>query len=166
VFYEKIPKNIDYKVSKIKFISIELDYNNNKYLIELKTSDKNYYIVNNYLNELFFKYYIKNILNLSVNQNNFDYSVTIIDNDANIIYLLPHQSIKINENNYEIFPVENTDLNNLDDKSSEKNVYKDNLPIRIDSDDKLIENSDSDDKSRNNSMIYDSDEYVKLETIE
>jgi hypothetical protein len=166
VFYEKIPKNIDYKVSKIKFMSIELDYNNNKYLIELKTSDKNYYIVNNYLNELFFKYYIKNILNLSVNQNNFNYSVTIIDNDANIIYLLPHQSIKINENNYEIFPVENTDFNNLDDKSSEKNVYKDNLPIRIDSDDKLIENIDSDDKSRNNSMIYDSDEYVKLETIE
>jgi hypothetical protein len=50
------------------------------------------------------------------------------------------------------------------------------LPIRIDSDDKLIENnvygdnpsnnSDSDNKKRNDSVTYDSDEYVKLETIE
>jgi hypothetical protein len=181
VFYKKIPNNIDYKVSKLKFMSIELDYNNNKYLIELKSSDKNYYIVNNYLNEFFFKYYIKNILNLKIDQDNFDYNVTIIDNDVNIINLLPHQTIKINEDNYEIFPIENTDSNNSSDDSSvdtssENNVYIDNLPIRIDSDDKLIENnvlvdklsehSDSDDKSRNNSMIYDSDEYVKLETIE
>jgi hypothetical protein len=177
VFYKKIPNNIDYKVSKLKFMSIELDYNNNKYLIELKSNNKNYYIVNNYLNDFFFKYYIKNILNLKIDQDNFDYNVTIIDNDVNIINLLPHQTIKINEDNYEIFPIENTVSNNsLDDKSSENNVYIDNLPIRIDSDDKLIENnvfvdklsehSDSDDKSRNNSMIYDSDDYVKLETIE
>jgi hypothetical protein len=183
VFYEKIPKNIDYKVSKLKFMSIELDYNNNNYLIDLKNNDNNYYIVNNYLNEFFFKYYIKNILNLSIDQNNFNYNVTIIDNDVNIIYLLPYQSIKINEDNYEIFPIENIESNDesnietndtSDDKISENNIHVDNLPIRINSDDKLIENnvfvdkisenSDSDDKSRNNSIIYDSDEYVKLET--
>jgi hypothetical protein len=177
VFYKKFPNNIDYKVSKLKFMSIELHYNNNNYLIDLKNNNNNYYIVNNYLNDFFFKYYIKNILNLKIDQDNFDYNVTIIDNDVNIINLLPHQTIKINEDNYEIFPIENTDSNNSpDDKSCANDDYVDKLPIRIDSDDKLIENnvfvdklsehSDSDDKSRNNSMIYDSDEYVKLETIE
>jgi hypothetical protein len=157
VFYKKFPNNIDYKVSKLKFMSIELHYNNNNYLIDLKNNNNNYYIVNNYLNEFFFKYYIKNILNLKIDQDNFDYNVTIIDNDVNIINLLPHQTIKINEDNYEIFPIENTDSNNIsDDKTSANDDYVDNLPIRIDSDDKLIENnvfvdklsehSDSDDK--------------------
>jgi hypothetical protein len=187
IFYEKIPKKIDYKVSKLKFMSIELHYNNNNYLIDLKNNDNNYYIVNNYLNEFFFKYYIKNILNLNINQDNFDYNVTIIDNDVNIINLLPHQTIKIDDDNYEIYPIEhiessndehnmisnhivlnNKEINNNDNEfynkqtdkvDSYKNLIENKVFI-----DKMSENSDSDDKSCSNSIIYDSDDYVKLDT--
>ena len=110
VFYNKIPTSLNYKVSNVKFIAIDLDYNNNKYLVNLKDCNYtyyNYYIVNNCLNKLFFKYYIKNILNLQVDDDNFNYIVNIIDNDCNIINILPHQSIIINENDYEIISCEN-----------------------------------------------------------
>jgi len=105
IFYNKIPKTLNYKLSNVKFIAIDLDYNNNKYLVNLKDCNYtyyNYYIVNNCLNKLFFKYYIKNILNLQVDEDNFNYNVTIIDNNVNLINILPHQSIIINENDYEI----------------------------------------------------------------
>ena len=91
----------------MKFIAIDLDYNNNKHLVKLKDTNYNYYIVNNCLNKLFFKYYIKNILNLQVDDDNCNYNVSIIDNDCNIINILPHQSIIINENNYEIISCKN-----------------------------------------------------------
>jgi hypothetical protein len=111
VFYEKIPKSVDYKVSNIKFIAIDLDYNNNKYLINLKDSKHNYYIVNNCLNKNFFKYYIKNILKMDINEDDFNYNVTIIDNNVSIFTLLPHQSIIFNENDYNIYPIEYNNIN-------------------------------------------------------
>ena len=82
VFYNKIPTSLDYKLSNVKFIAIDLDYNNNKYLVNLKDCNYNYYnyyIVNNCLNKLFFKYYIKNILNLQVDDDNFNYIVSIFE---------------------------------------------------------------------------------------
>lgn len=138
VFYEKFPKSFVYKVSNIKFIAIDLDYNNNKYLINLKDNNNNYYIVNNCLNKLFFKYYIRNILKFDINEDNFDYNVTIIDNNVSIFNLLPDQSIIINEDDYNIYPVENS-------KYDTENVTND----------ELLNNSDSD----------KSEDYVKLEPI-
>ena len=119
VFYNKIPTSLNYKLSNVKFIAIDLDYNNNKHLVKLKDTNYNYYIVNNCLNKLFFKYYIKNILNLQVDDDNFNYIVNIIDNDCNIINILPHQSIIINENDYEIICGKNV--------NDSKNVNEDNL---------------------------------------
>ena len=93
-----------YKLSNIKFLSIELDYNNNKYLINLKDKNYNYYVVYNCLNKTFFKYYAKNILKLNINEDNFNYTITIIDDNVKIINVLPSQSIIINKNNYQIEP--------------------------------------------------------------
>ena len=94
----------NYKLSNIKFLSIELDYNNNKYLINLKDKNYNYYVVNNCLNKTFFKYYAKNILQLNIDEDNFNYTITIIDDNVKIINVLPSQSIIINKNNYQIEP--------------------------------------------------------------
>jgi hypothetical protein len=135
VFYEKIPQMVEYKVSNVKFIAIDLDYNNKKYLINLKDSEHNYYIVNNCLNKKFFKYYIKNILKININEEDFNYNVTIIDNNVSIFNLLPHQSILINEDDYNIYP------NEYNNRNSE-NVTNNELS-----------NSDSD----------KSDDYVKVE---
>lgn len=99
---------LDYKLSKFTFMMIELEHNNEKYKIELKNDEYNYYIVNNSLNKHFFKYYLKNILKASINNDNFDYTVTIIDNNVNFITLLPDQHIIFGEHDYTIFPISET----------------------------------------------------------
>ena len=113
VFYTNFPTTFDYKVSKISFMSIELEYENKFYSINLKNNKYNYYIVNNCLNQLFFKYYIKNVLKKQINTDTFDYKLSIIDNNVNIITVLPNQYIIIMEDDYQIHSVPNdTDNSN------------------------------------------------------
>ena len=92
----------DYKESNINFFNIELEHNNKTYNIILKDSTFNYYIVNNSLNQIFFEYYIKNVLKMQINTDTFDYKLSIIDNNVNIITLLPNQYILIMEDDYKI----------------------------------------------------------------
>jgi hypothetical protein len=138
VFYEKFPESFEYKLSNVKFMSIELEYNNVIFFISLNNNSDNYYIINNSLNKDFFKYYIKNILKKDVNYDNFDYIVRIIDHNVNFVTLLPYQYIVIYEDNYKIYPIENE--NNT---SIIENILIDELA------------SDSD----------KSDEFIKLDTI-
>jgi len=105
IFYEKIPSTEDYRLSKITFIMVELEHNENKYTIELKNNRSNYYIVNNSLNQNFFKYYLTTELNVPINEDKFDYTVTIIDHNANLITLLPNQNLTLNEDDYNILPI-------------------------------------------------------------
>jgi hypothetical protein len=105
VFYTSFPITFDYKVSKISFMSIELEHENKIYSINLKNHKYNYYIVNNCLNQLFFKYYIKNVLKIQINTDTFNYTLSIIDNNVNIITLLHNQYILIMEDDYQIHPL-------------------------------------------------------------
>ena len=107
VFYTSFPTTFDYKISKISFMSIKLEYENKIYSINLKNNKYNYYIVNNCLNQTFLKYYIKNILKIPINENKFDYKLNIIDNNVNFITLLPNQYILIMEDDYKIHFIEN-----------------------------------------------------------
>jgi len=101
VFYYDQPTYIEYTVSNIKFFSVELLYNHITYSIQLQTDSYNYYVVNNIINRIFFKYYLTNILNIVVFEP-FVYSVQIIDHNVNLIQLLPDQYLIIKENDYEI----------------------------------------------------------------
>lgn len=105
VFYTSFPTTFDYKLSNISFMSIELEHENKIHSINLKNNKYNYYIVNNCLNKMFFKYYIKNVLKTQINTNTFDYKLSIIDNNVNIITLLPNQYILILEDDYQIHPL-------------------------------------------------------------
>ena len=140
IWHEKMPTTQDYKVSNIKFIMVELEHNDKKYEITLKDNSANYYIINNSLNQNFFKYYIKNVLKTDINEDDFDYKVTIIDHNVKFVFLLPHQQLVILEDDYKIYPeeTENTTHNNTIEITRE---YTDN-------------NSDSD----------KSDDFIKLET--
>lgn len=110
VFYTSFPETFDYKESSIKFMSIELEHENNTHTISLKNESVNYYIVGNSLNQNFFKYYLKNVLRADINTVKFDYKVTIIDHNVNFITLFPFQTIIIEENDYRI--VENNIVEN------------------------------------------------------
>jgi hypothetical protein len=54
------PFSSKYEVSNIHFLLVEVNVNENKYKINLKTDDFNYYIVDNVLDLKFFKYYLHN----------------------------------------------------------------------------------------------------------
>jgi len=139
---------LDYKVSKINFMMVELEHKNEKYILELKNDEHNYYIVNNCLNQNFFKYFLKNVLKVEINENNFDYKVTIIDHNVNFITLLPEQFIIINENDYSIYPVLNTTVNSNTQSITNTCIKQEENIIE-----ELSTNSDSD----------KSDDFVKLD---
>ena len=103
IHYTKFPEIInDYKNSNIKFFSVELEYKGEKYSIELKNEKNNHYVVNNVLNKEFFKYYLKNVLNVEIDNNNFDYKVLVIDHNVNLLELNPSDFLVIKEDDYEV----------------------------------------------------------------
>jgi len=110
IFYTGSPKTFAYEVSNVKFMLVELEYENKIYCIELKNDLYNYYIVNNSLNQNFFKYYLKNILKFPVIQDNFHYKVTIIDDNVNLVTILPHQYLIFDKNGYTIHTLNNIEL--------------------------------------------------------
>lgn len=150
VFYETFPETFEYTKSNVHFVSIELDHGGNSHPISLKNDTHNYYIVNNPLNQNFFKYYLKNILKVQIKDDNFDYSIRIIDHNVNFVDLLPHQHIIIEEHDYKIYPTQtqsnlDNDTNKDDDTKKDDDTNKD------------------DDKQEVNSISEHSDDYVKLE---
>ena len=107
IHYYNFPDIINYYTytpSNIKFMSMELIYNNINYPIELKTDKYNHYIVNNKINSDFYKYYLNNNLNIQIEPSNnyFDYKVVLLDHNVNIIELTPNDELIIKENDYEI----------------------------------------------------------------
>ena len=70
--------------SDIKFILVELIIGENKYKIDLKTDNFNYYIVGNEFNKQFFIFYLKHHLKVIENINSYtQMSLKIIDNNIN-----------------------------------------------------------------------------------
>ena len=131
ILFKECPKTIDYKESNINFITIVLEHKNETYSIVLKDDTYNYYIVNNSLNQNFFKYYLKNVHKARIDEANFDYIVTIIDHNVNIITLLPHQYIVFHENDYTIHPITETNKD-IDVQSSNNDANKLNDFINLD----------------------------------
>lgn len=129
----------DYKVSKINFLMLELQHENEKYLINLKNKLYNYYIVNNTLNQNFFKYYLKNILKVTINDDHFYYTLNIVDHNVNILNINQDQYIIIQEYGYEIFPenisnntidnIENNTDNSFNDCDNDSDKYEDFIKL-------------------------------------
>ena len=126
IHYTCIPLSPEYTQSNLKFISMLITHNNNKtHQIELKTENYNHYIVNNILNKYFFMYYLINILNIEINNDNFDYKISLIDHNVNVIELTPKDYIIIKENDYEIKQIEQLP----DDKGDESDKSDDYVKL-------------------------------------
>ena len=101
---EKENWNNHFELSNISFIALYLNYNNERYHINLKTDKYNYYLVGNVINKFFLQYYINTVLNNS----NFtiddkkSYSLELMDHEVNMIYLDIEDSIIIEKNRYHI----------------------------------------------------------------
>jgi hypothetical protein len=102
IYYTSYPDSFIYMISTVCFMSVQLEHDNKTHLIVLKNNSYNYYIVGNCLNQLFFKYYLKKVLNVQFNEDNFNYKLTIIDDNVNIITIDETQYIIFNQNDYNI----------------------------------------------------------------
>jgi hypothetical protein len=163
IHYNRLLTDLDYIFSTIKFMSINVTYNNNTYPIELKTDNYNYYIVNNYINSNFVKYYLTNMLNVKIDNDNFNYVISLIDHNVNFINLSHKDYIKILENDYEI--IKSIDEENIVDDNKEKIVdynkenildEENNLALHIFWNNLLTDNFDD--------LLSDkSDDFVKLD---
>jgi len=96
----------DYKVSKIKFLLVELIVKNKHHIIELCNEKYNFYIKDNTLDRKFFLYYL-NYLNQSSIELSQDshLGLNIIDHNANVTHITftnDDHFIKLDTNDYEI----------------------------------------------------------------
>lgn len=110
------PLDLQYEVSSVKFILIELIINKTPYKMSLKddsyNDSYNYYIVDNILDHKFFIYYINHHLLDVFTWNNKDMLINslklkIVDQNAVIINVdLNKQSLQIKKDTYSIIDVE------------------------------------------------------------
>lgn len=108
--------------SKVTFISVAMNYNGEKYKINLKTPEYNFYVVGNKIDKAFLQYYLVNILQLELDKNKdknkdkdkdkdkdldtkFEYFLEIMDNDVNFVFLNERQYILLKEDKYLLLQV-------------------------------------------------------------
>ena len=75
-----------------KFISCEINYNNEKYVVKLNSSEQNFYFEKNIiLSKSFVYWYLENFYNVKCSGN---YTITILDNNISEIELSSQKNIK------------------------------------------------------------------------
>jgi len=94
-----------FDVSNIRFISLYLNYNGDRFNINLKTDEINYYLVGNKIDKYFVQYYINTVLCLNFSYAEPEittYELELIDHEVNVVYLTSEQSIIIDKDEYHI----------------------------------------------------------------
>jgi hypothetical protein len=81
--------SLNYEVSNIKFMLLEVSINDKTYKITLKSDTYNYYIVDNILDKQFFIYYLKNhntdtFTNEEIESMKDKINIKLIDNNVNV----------------------------------------------------------------------------------
>ena len=124
VCFNSCPQTLEYRVSSIRFISIELIYvqEEDEVNVIVPIDLTNYYVVNNCLNKEFFIYYVKNVLRKNIiSYNGFKYTCTILDNNADLIDFNEKTNVTILEHGYNIeYNIKDTiDINDNNRKLSD-----------------------------------------------
>ena len=107
IILDKMPESLDnlkYEVSDIRFLALYLKHNlSENHIIDLFNNSANYYVVGNKLDSEFFKYYLRNVLNVKVdNDKPFQYKLELMDQNVNMIYVNEKESIVIEKDGYKI----------------------------------------------------------------
>tara|TARA_B110000285_G_C14954810_1_gene528629 strand:+ start:80 stop:742 length:663 start_codon:yes stop_codon:yes gene_type:complete len=81
----KFKQNSEYNSVNYKFLSVDVEYENESYVVKLNTHDSDYYFENNIvLSYSFIKWYLKIHYDIICDG---DYKITILDNDVSILEL-------------------------------------------------------------------------------
>jgi len=94
--------DFDFEKTNFTFMSLQLLYKENNYTIELKNDKHNFYIVNNVLDNNFFTYYLKYILNIDNLEKDISYKLELVDQDVNVLLLTDKDNIIVNKQDYTI----------------------------------------------------------------
>ena len=82
----------DMSIVNYKFISCEINYNSEKYVVKLNSSEQNFYFEKNIiLSKSFVYWYLENFYNVKCSGN---YTITILDNNISEIELSSQKNIK------------------------------------------------------------------------
>lgn len=102
VTFSKTPFiNSNYELSDIQFFALYLKHNDNNHIINLCEGNKNYYVVGNIINSAFLKYYLINVLKVTIDTSKpFVYTLEVMDHNVSMIYLDEKQSIMIQKDGY------------------------------------------------------------------
>ena len=100
-----MPENTDNNIVDIKFIDLNLTYKTSQcdgeiFSIQLITDDYNYYVENNIINKIFIHSHISECHAISFDE--LEYTLTLIDHNADVHILNENDSIKFIKSGYEI----------------------------------------------------------------
>ena len=103
-FYKKnniyLAINDTFDCTTYTFIDVSVEYNNKLYPILLKTKEYNFYISGNIIDKYFIQYYLEHFCDGYVGNNEIEYKLTIIDDNADLILLTQKDVITLNKMNY------------------------------------------------------------------
>lgn len=103
ICYYKPFENVtsQYDISNVSFISFKVILKSNEYSIKLSSPEYNFYIVGNEINRQWFKYYFSKYLNINL-MDYVEYTIEIVDENVNFVYISYNDSIKFEKESYEI----------------------------------------------------------------
>ena len=98
-----IPKECKYDLLELRFIALYLKQDDKSHIIELCKDNRNYYIAGNSINSAFLQYYLKNVLNVQIdNSKPFVYTLELMDHNVQMVYLDETQAIVFQKDGYSI----------------------------------------------------------------
>ena len=102
LLYHSVPGNFGYEITKYKFIQIEVILLDNRFKIELCNNHYNFYMVNNWIDDLFIIHFLKFYYKMDNYTNEYllNYRLSIIDQDVNILSLDNTDKIYFELENY------------------------------------------------------------------
>jgi hypothetical protein len=100
------------ELTNFNFMSFQLVYNDKNYSIELKNDEFNFYIVNNILDNTFFRYYLIHILKEENIPIDFTYNLELLDQNVDLHKLNEKHLIILGKDEFTIKYIENIIQNN------------------------------------------------------
>jgi hypothetical protein len=108
VIYQSYPMDLQYDVSDISFISLEVKSGSEFFKVHLKTESYNFYVVDNVFDKNFFIYYLVNFCNgFNLQKINIgDLSVKLVDHNVEIKEIpISRETIRLTKDGYIIEPL-------------------------------------------------------------
>jgi len=96
-----IPDECKYDLLDLRFLALYLKHDDKSHIIDLYQVTSNYYVAGNVINSAFLKYYLKNVLNVVIdNSKPFVYTLELMDHNVQMVYLDETQSIVFQKDGY------------------------------------------------------------------